>query len=120
MKKICLLLIIGMLSVVTASAQLTIINLDGASTGQTVAYDSTNTIGLLDNGGQGRYTPGDHYITITSTCDPYRFCLMIDELDIDCRDTLYIYDGPSINSPVRAKINNCTGHRVGQSIFVSP
>lgn len=120
MKKIFLLLIAGLLSFSTAYSQLTMVVLDNDVNGQTMAFDSTNAVGILDNGGNGRYTPGDHYITITSTCSPYRFSLLIGELDIDCRDTLYIYDGPSITSPVRAKINNCTGHRQGQEIFASP
>ena len=119
MKKICLFLIVSMLSMVTAHAQLTVVTLDDAANGQTIAFDSTNVVGILDNGGNGRYVPGDHHITITSTCDPYRFCLKISELDIDCHDTLYIYDGPTITSPIRAKINNCTGHHEGQQIFVS-
>lgn len=120
MKKICLSLIICMLSIATAYSQLTMVTLKDSTSGQTVAFDSTNAVGILDNGGEGRYVPGDHYITITSTCDPYRFFLKLGELDIDCLDTLYIYDGPSISSPVRAKINNCTGHFAGQEIFVSP
>lgn len=120
MKKISLFLIVSMLSLATAHAQLTMVNLDATSNGTTVSFDSTNTVGVLDNGGGGRYVPGDYSITITSTCSPYRFFLKIGELDIDCRDTLYIYDGPSITSPVRAKINNCTGHYEGQEIYVSP
>lgn len=120
MKKICLFLIVSMLSVATAYSQLTMVTLDDNANGQTVSFDSTNAVGVLDNGGQGRYVAGDHHITITSTCDPYRFFLKLGELDIACTDTLYIYDGPSVNSPIRAKINNCTGHHEGQEIFISP
>ena len=80
------------LSVLTAQAQ-SVFNLDATTNGQTVSYDSTTTVGLRDNGGTGRYTPGDFFISVRSDCNPYRFCFQLGELDIDCRDTLYIYDG---------------------------
>lgn len=120
MKKIYLILIAGMLSSTMAQAQSTDIVLDADVNGQTVAFDTTNTVSISDNGGTGRYSAGDYHITITSACESYRFFLLLNLLDIDCRDTLYIYDGPSITSPIRAKINNCTGHHELQKIFVSP
>ncbi len=97
-------------------------NLDAAIHGTRITHDiEANQVAIYDNGGaNGRYTPGDYYVTIESNCQaPRRFSLVIDELDIACSDTLYIYDGPDTNSAVRAKINNCSGHRVTQSIFVS-
>ena len=108
MKKIHLLFIMGMLVSSMAYSQLTIVNLDASSNGQVFSYDSTNTVSVQDNGGEGRYVPGDYYVSVTSTCSPFRFFLQLDELDIDCHDTLFIYDGPSTSSPVLAKINNCT------------
>ena len=120
MKKIHLFLIMGMLVSSMAYSQLTVVNLDASSNGQVFAFDSTNTVSVHDNGGEGRYVPGDYNVSVTSTCSPFRFFLQLDELDIDCHDTLFIYDGPSTSSPVLAKINNCTGHYEGQYIFVSP
>ena len=120
MKKICSLLAISILSVATAFSQLTVLNLDATVSGQVVSFDSTNTISLNDNGGTGRYVPGDYYVTITSTCSPFRFFLQLNEIDIDCHDTLYIYDGADTTAPIRAKLNNWTGHREGQAIYVSP
>lgn len=120
MKKIHLFLIMGMLVSSMAYSQLTVVNLDASSNGQVFSYDSTNTVSVHDNGGEGRYVAGDYAVTVTSSCSPFRFFLQLSELDIDCRDTLFIYDGPSTSSPVLAKINNCTGHYEGQNIFVSP
>lgn len=120
MKRIVLLLAFALISVVGVNAQLTVVNLDADSHGSVVSYDSTNAVGILDDGGEGPYSNGDYYVTINSSCSPYRFCLQISVLDIDCRDTLYIYDGPDINSPVRAKINSCTGHWEGERIFIAP
>lgn len=89
--------------------------------GQTFTFNhASEIVGVKDNGGNGRYSAGDYHISLKGTCDSiYRFSLVIDELDIACSDTLYIYDGPSTNAPVRAKINNCFGPRVGQRVFVS-
>lgn len=120
MKKIFLILMFATLSLASANAQMTVVNLDNASHGQTIAFDTANAVTVLDNGGEGRYTQGDHYLTLTSSCGSYRFFLKLSELDIDCHDTLFIYDGPSTSSPIRAKINNCTGHYEGQEIYVSP
>ncbi len=120
MKKIHLFLIMGMLVSSMAYSQLTVVNLDASSNGQVFSYDSTNTVSVHDNGGEGRYVAGDYAVSVTSSCSPFRFFLQLSELDIDCRDTLFIYDGPSTSSPVLAKINNCTGHYEGQNIFVSP
>ena len=120
MKKLCLSLLIAMLAVASAYAQMTMVSLDSVSNGTVVSFDSTTSVGLTDNGGpEGRYLPGDYYVTVNSDCREYRFCLQISVLDISCRDTLYIYDGPDTNSAIRAKINNCTGHTEGQRIFVS-
>lgn len=120
MKKIGLILLIGMLSFASANAQMSTVTLDANSNGQTIAFDTANAVTVLDNGGNGRYVPGDYHVTVTSACGSYRFFLKLLELDIDCHDTLYIYDGPSTSSPIRTKINNCTGHYEGQEIFVSP
>ncbi len=120
MKKIVLLLIMGVLSCVSAYSQMTTVILDNDANGQVVAFDTANAVSVLDNGSDGRYSSGDYYVTITSSCGSFKFFLELLELDIDCHDTLYIYDGPSISSPIRAKINNCTGHYEGQDIYVSP
>ena len=97
-------------------------SVDAANHGTRITHDiAGNQVAIFDNGGaNGRYSPGDYYLTIESNCQaPNRFCLIIEELDIACSDTLYIYDGADTNGAVRAKINNCSGHRVSQKIFLS-
>ena len=89
--------------------------------GRSYLFDpSSGSVGVRDNGGDSIYSEGDYSLSVRGVCGSgYRFCFIIDELDIACTDTLYIYDGPDVNSPVRAKINNCTGHAVGDRVFVS-
>lgn len=123
MKKIVFLLFAGVLSIPSLRAQVDLYNLNADLDGQVIVYDpSTATLGLRDNGGDGNYEPGDYSVVIQSECSgaDNRFCLVINDLDIDCHDTLYIYDGPDATGEVRAKINNCTGHEINRQIFVSP
>lgn len=123
MKKIVLFLASCLLPL-TMEAQSTFISLDEEHNGQVVTYDPhVSTLGLSDNGGMsGNYTAGDYTITVQGVCNipGKHFCFVINQLDIDCSDTLYIYDGPDATGEVRAKINNCTGHAVGRQIFISP
>ena len=126
MKKISQLLFVAMLTLapvgLRAQSGVDTYNVDASTNGSTVVYDASgNSVGIYDNGGpSGRYTAGDHYLTVSSNCaDPYRFCLVLSDFDIACTDTLYIYDGATTSGPIRAKINNCTGSYVGQKIFVS-
>lgn len=125
MKKLFLLLGVGLLSMATTQLwgqSIITYYVCDSTNGQTYNVNhSTEIVGVKDNGGNGRYTQGDFHLTLKGSCDSiYRFSLRIDELDIACTDTLYIYDGPNTSSPIRAKINNCSGHKVGQRVFVSP
>ncbi len=124
MKKICLFFGIVLFSIGNTlwGQAVEIYNVDAGNHGQTFNFDhSVATVGVCDNGGTGRYVPGDYFLSISSACEgDLRFSFIIEELDIACCDTLYIYDGPDTNSVIRAKINNCTGYQVGKSVFVSP
>lgn len=104
-----------------AQAAVDMYTIDATTTGQTINYDvNGNATGFMDNGGAGRYSSGDHYVIINSNCpETHRFSLEISELDIDKFDTLIIYDGFGTTGAVRAKINNNTGHRIGDKVFVS-
>lgn len=123
MKKIALLLVSSLLPL-TMAAQSTFISLDEEHNGQVITYDpNVSTLGISDNGGMnGSYTAGDYTITVQGVCNipGKHFCFVINQLDIDCHDTLYIYDGPDATGEVRAKINNCTGYDVDRQIFISP
>jgi gliding motility-associated-like protein len=113
---------ISLLLAGTVSAQTYAV--DTTNQGQTYVYDpSVSMISVTDNdqGAGGRYMPGDNYLSIQGSCTaPAYFYLEINIIDIDPHDTLYIYDGPDIFSPVKAKINNNTGHTIGKRFFASP
>jgi hypothetical protein len=70
------------------------------------------SVTVYDNGGlNGDYAPNmDNFVTICSS-DPsnhsVRVNLNVASFDVDCSDTLFIYDGPSINDPILAVLTNC-------------
>lgn len=71
------------------------------------------TVGLRltdsDNGVNNNYGSNENYIVTfydTNCQEPYRLTFMVDEFDIHNDDTLFIYDGSSINSPLLYKGNN--------------
>ena len=74
-------------------------------------------VSVYDNGGlNGDYSPNmDNYITICSN-DPnnhsVRVNLNLASFDVDCSDTLFVYDGSSINDPVLLVLNNCTADSI--------
>ena len=81
----------------------------GVSTQTTVSGCS---VSVYDNGGlNGDYSPNmDNYVTICSN-DPtnhsVRVNLNVASFDVDCSDTLFIYDGQSINDPLLVALTNC-------------
>ena len=80
-----------------------------------VVVDGLNHLTVMthDNtGGMDFYnddSPSDKYITITGSCtEPNtKMSLMFEAFDLDCHDTLYVYDGGSINAPLLIQANNC-------------
>lgn len=70
------------------------------------------SVSVYDNGGlNGDYAPNmDNYVTICSN-DPTNHSVRVNfnlaSFDVDCSDTLFIYDGQSINDPVLAVLTNC-------------
>lgn len=121
-KKLFLSVICLLFASVQLRAQVQMYLLNDTTDGRVFTYNAAESaVGVMDNGGSGVYTEGDYSVTISSSCsDSYRFCFILTELDIDCQDTLFIYDGPDVDSPIRAMINNCTGHYVNELFFVSP
>ena len=105
MKKIFVLFAL-LCGVLAMNAQ--VINL-GASTQTTVSGCS---VSVYDNGGlNGDYGPNvDSYVTISSN-DPnnhsVRVNLNVASFDVKCNDTLFIYDGQSINDPLLVALTNC-------------
>ena len=105
MKKIISLLVV-LCSLVSLQAQ--VITL-GVSTQTSVTGCS---VSVYDNGGlNGDYSPNmDNYVTICSN-DPNNHSVRVNfdlaSFDVDCSDTLFIYDGQSVNDPVLAVLTNC-------------
>lgn len=70
------------------------------------------SVSIYDNGGlNGDYSANmDNYVTVTSN-DPtnhsVRANIDLASFDVKCGDTLFIYDGPSVNDPVLAVLTNC-------------
>ena len=65
---------------------------------------------ITDSDKMGRLYGGNENFTVTlfdTAChDPKRLTLQVEEFDIHPSDTLFIYDGPSANSPLLFKGNN--------------
>ena len=85
--------------------------------------DTLTALGILltsDNDGD-LYNEGyDYWYTVYGPClgsQKLRFSIV--QFDIDPSDTLFIYDGPDINSPLIAKGNNNFSNLQGRSYYVS-
>ena len=70
------------------------------------------SVSIYDNGGlNGDYSANmDNYVTVTSndaTNHSVRANIDLASFDVKCGDTLFIYDGPSVNDPVLAVLTNC-------------
>ena len=106
MKKILLSLFVFFTGLSVLQAQ--VITL-GVSTQTSVSGCS---VSVYDNGGlNGDYSPNmDNYVTICSN-DPtnhsVRVNLNLASFDVDCSDTLFIYDGQPINDPLLVALTNC-------------
>jgi len=106
MKKILLSLVVILAGLSVLQAQ--VITL-GVSTQTSVTGCS---VSVYDNGGlNGNYSANmDNYVTICSN-DPNNHSVRVNmdlaSFDIDCSDSLIIYDGSSINDPVLVVLNNC-------------
>ena len=70
------------------------------------------SVSVYDNGGlNGNYSPNmDNYVTICSNDannHSVRVNLDLASFDVDCSDTVFIYDGSSINDPLLVALTNC-------------
>ena len=70
------------------------------------------SVSVYDNGGiNGDYSPNmDNFVTICSnnaTNHSVRVNLDLASFDVKCNDTLFIYDGQSINDPLLVALTNC-------------
>lgn len=126
MKKSATLIILLCLGCLGAWAQdLRHINLDSATNGTTILGPGAG-LRLYDDGGpNGIYARGrDYRCIIESTCDSsdsattfLSFSIM--GYDIGPFDTLYVYDGPSINDPLIVKLNNSYQSNTSSTYYIS-
>lgn len=81
-----------------------------------------------DSQGQGAPDAGypmrgiDYTITVKGDCEgENRLVLLVNELSVHSLDTIYIYDGPSVSSPLIKKFNYYYGGvSMGDYIYVTP
>lgn len=133
MKRIILIIaLICLAGCVNLYAQegVTPVNLDASTNGDTIDGVSPQSVYLYDDGGPaaggnpGNYNGGhDYIIHVTGDCESLdslnHLTVVIKEYDILCHDTLYIYDGGSINSPLLTKINNCYASNSNSAYSIS-
>lgn len=102
MKKSFFVLMLSALLGTAAIAQdIVVLPLDASvhNTSQVVGTAGTR---VLDDGGTNNYSAGnDYWVTITGACgSKYAFEFSVESMGIAVGDTLFIYDGPDINSPL--------------------
>lgn len=111
----------------TASAQnVQTFLINDSTNGTTIIAPGAAEAAIFDDGGaEGFYSPGhDYKLTVESNCSDYDstgmkyMYISLEKVDIVCTDTLYIYDGPTINDPVLIKINNCYRSNPNKSIYL--
>ena len=100
-----------------------------ATTHQTVRPMGNAGMRIFDDGGSTKYTNGvDYWVTITGSCDsPYVMEFSIEVMDLRmrkngmaCADTLFIYDGPTINDSLLWIATGITYHPNTRRIYPSP
>ena len=127
MKKTALLLSF-VLATVLAMAQGTDLILTQQSSGGTYSMqvsDESYYLNVYDESdAEGNYLDGpfNRWVTIDSgTCEGVLgMSLYFNIFDIDPGDTLFIHDGPSINSPVLLACNNNLNPQMQTTVFPSP
>ena len=101
---------------------LTTTKLDATSHDSTFSLPS---IGMMisddDAGGGGQYSEGhDYWMTVCGQCaGQLKLTFSFETFDVARYDTVFIYDGPDINSPLIAIGNNHMSNLAGRQYFVS-
>lgn len=125
MKKIAslftLLFLIGCVNVMAQNGE-TWYNLDASLNGDTI--NSDNTAVFDDGGPNGDYTRGyDYRVLVESTCAGDTadavLCIPLGDYNIGRYDTVYIYDGPTINDPLLIKFNSFYASAEGNVFYMS-
>ncbi|MEE0983486.1 MAG: hypothetical protein U0L38_05485, partial [Bacteroidales bacterium] len=107
MKRIVLFFVGVLLTISQVLAQGPTIKLNSANHNTTKSYCSGY---LYDDNQNGDYSPNqDRWVTLcpaASTGSSGRIALTFEEFMIDATDTFFVYQGPSINSPIMTTADN--------------
>lgn len=128
MKKIALFFCLLTAAVFGWSQDNTTVIFNQAAHGQTVAMATSLESYFLnifsENDTAGKYLDGpfDRWLVIDSGhCEPpLGMGLYFNKFDIDPGDTLFIYDGPSVNSPLLLACNNNYNPQIQTTVFPTP
>ncbi len=129
MKKIVSILVIVASLCSFARAQIIYQKID-ATTNGTVLDAMGGMVIVSDDDSQGPGAPEagsyefgqDRYVTILSNCtSPQRYSFRVDQLDVSCLDTVFVYDGAGTTGTLIAKFNSFTGNvQVGTRLYETP
>ena len=105
------------------------VRINSATQGSITDADGGDII-VRDDDSQGAGAPfngfyeigRDRYVTIKSGCTaPARYSFRVNELQVSCLDTIYVYDGTDTNGTLIVKFNSHTGNvAVGDVFFETP
>lgn len=105
------------------------VKIDDASHG-TIVDAVGGTVVVSDDDSQGAGAPDaghyqtgkDRYVTILANCiSGGRYCFRVDELEVSCLDTIFVYDGSGTAGTLIAKFNSYYGNvHVGTRLFETP
>ncbi len=124
MKKLATLILLCLGCIVASAQDIQRINLDSATNLTTIQGPGAG-LRLYDDGGpDSAYSRGrDYCCIIESTCDSsdtattfLSFSIM--GYDIGPYDTLYVYDGPTINDPLIVKFNNSYQSNTNSTFYI--
>lgn len=130
MKKLAFILMIlclacGMKLYAQAPGGGVVYNLDANLSGDTINGIDPPAYLYDDGGPTGAYGGGmDLTLHVTGGCEAMdsnaHLTAILNDYEIACCDTLYIYDGPTINDPLLLKINNCYASSENRAFTISP
>ena len=127
MKKLFLLAIALAFASGVMAQNVVTLYLDSASNGTTQYGPGNSGMAIFDDGGSSNeYSPGhDYTLTIHSNCDTVdstgmkKMAITFYVFDVGCKDTFYIYDGPTTSSPLLLKRNNCYCTDSAEVLYIS-
>ena len=130
MKKIVSIAVLFVSMCSMAWAQEIFVKIDDASNG-TIVDALGGSVVVTDDDSQGAGAPDaghyeigkDRYVTILANCASAegRYSFRVDQLEVSCLDTIFVYDGSGTSGTLIAKFNSYYGNvHVGTKLFETP